>query len=226
MNATRKTRPDDVLGNLPLAQREQILAWLSEHSYASVQRHLSAPAPHGCGLDVSVTSLQRFYVKHLPAQLRREREQSLAEFKETAASLKAEPHPYFVLARELIEQHVLALSGSPNGNEDRLVKLTDLLLRIRSQELRERDLARKLDAISRSRSPEASTPVTPVIDAPAREVNENPVAAEQPGNNEESATSATAPTTNSHERSATSFKPQSGFSANPHEVSDIHAFTR
>ena len=47
-----KTRPDDLLGNLPEDQQNIILDWCEESSYRDVLKKIAAPPPEGLGLEL------------------------------------------------------------------------------------------------------------------------------------------------------------------------------
>jgi hypothetical protein len=45
-------------------QRQQLIDWMSEQTYAEVQELVAAPPPDGFGIEVSISTLSRFYKAH------------------------------------------------------------------------------------------------------------------------------------------------------------------
>src|SRR5687768_11357206 len=82
-----KTRPDDILGNLPEDQQHLILDWCEELSYRDVLKKIAAPPPEGLGLTVHYTSLRRFFMKRFPERYLQERTTALAEFAGAASDI-------------------------------------------------------------------------------------------------------------------------------------------
>ena len=56
-----KTTPFE---NISDFQREQLNAWLCDHTYPEVQALIAAPVPEGFGIEVSIPTLSRYYKKN------------------------------------------------------------------------------------------------------------------------------------------------------------------
>jgi hypothetical protein len=140
MNTIRKTRSDDRLGCLPPEQRQRILQWLSTMSYKDTAKQIALPPPDGLGIITYPSSLHRFFIKSIPVQLDGQELKPLAD--STSSCSRAEPGPglFSGLTREHLNRRLLELAMSPQGNEKELLKLADLLFRVRALEVREREL--------------------------------------------------------------------------------------
>lgn len=156
----RKTRPDDLLGNLPLEQQTRILAWLGEASYADVLKRIAAPPPHGLGLTVPYTTLRRFYIKNLPEKLRQTRLSEMLELRAAAELVSVEPAPYEILAKEALQRHVFLQSLCPEAHGDKFRRNLQLLLQWRALDLKEKNFERGL---ANPASPPQSTPQLPPL---------------------------------------------------------------
>lgn len=62
----QKPRSDSFSEKISPDQRLQLFDWLSDHSYSETAELVSAPAPEGFGMEVSRSTLSRFYKTHFP----------------------------------------------------------------------------------------------------------------------------------------------------------------
>ena len=155
----RKTRPDDVLGNLPPEKKNRIIRWLAEMSYEDVVKRIAEPEPRGLGLQTHYTSLRRFYVKNLPDDLASSRREEMISLRGLAEVCEAEPAPYDTLIREFFTKGVFYQSlglahCDPNFREN-----MRLLLELRAQELKEKHLElqkARLESDQRKTKPEVN----------------------------------------------------------------------
>ncbi len=135
---SRKTRPDDVLGNLPEDQKHRLVVWLGQYTYSEVLQKIAAPPPEGLGLNVQYTSLRRFYTKHLPADLLHSRKEEMLRLRVYAELVEAEPAPYRVLTKEALERQLFYQSLAPESHGEKFLKNMQMLLNLRAQELKEK----------------------------------------------------------------------------------------
>ncbi|HEX7859842.1 MAG TPA: hypothetical protein VF773_05940 [Verrucomicrobiae bacterium] len=132
-----KTRPDDILGNLPEDQQHLILDWCEELSYRDALKRIAAPAPEGLGLTVHYTSLRRFFMKRFPERYLQERTTALAEFSGAASDIAAADFgTYWSLAKESLEKHLFVRLQKDNFDSRDLSTLMRLALRMEDQRLR------------------------------------------------------------------------------------------
>ncbi|HYE30284.1 MAG TPA: hypothetical protein VEH27_02550 [Methylomirabilota bacterium] len=178
----RKTRSDSVLGKLSEADQKALFALLMDERYSLVQARLSAPPPKGPGINVSITALQRFFTKCMAAELRKQREEHIDEFNAAAKEINSGPSPYFTIARELIEHRLITLAGHPESSADSLIQMTDLLLRIRRLDLREREQSKQLErASARAEAPNVHVRIHPPVQTNIKSVLANALTpAEEP----------------------------------------------
>jgi hypothetical protein len=59
-NIYRKTRPDDVLGNLSSDDQEKILSWCDDEPYRDVLKRIAVPPPEGLGPHINYGTLRNF----------------------------------------------------------------------------------------------------------------------------------------------------------------------
>jgi hypothetical protein len=139
-NTFKKTRPDDVLGNLPPEKKDLIVRWLGQMTYEDVLKRIAEPEPHGLGIQTHYTSLRRFYTKNLPEELVGARREEMVRLRGLAEVCEAEPAPYDALIREFFTKGVFYQSLSlPHGDESFREDMR-LLLELRAQELKEKHL--------------------------------------------------------------------------------------
>jgi len=70
-----KPDPNSFAGKISGEQSDQLLDWLADHSYPEVVELVAAPPPEGFGLEVSTSTLCRFYKAHFNkiAEIRQEK---------------------------------------------------------------------------------------------------------------------------------------------------------
>lgn len=61
-------RNDNTLSNLAADQLDDLFAWLTDSTYAEVEKRVAQPSPEGFGLKVHLTTLRRFYHERLRAE--------------------------------------------------------------------------------------------------------------------------------------------------------------
>jgi hypothetical protein len=132
-----KTRPDDLLGNLPEDQQNIILDWCEEFSYREVLKKIAAPPPEGLGLEVHYTSLRRFYLKRFPERFLRDRTASMVHWEEVASQIEGpDMGVFWVLAKEALEKHVFTRLQKDEFDQRDLTSLLRLALRMEDQRLK------------------------------------------------------------------------------------------
>lgn len=139
-NTFRKTRPDDILGNLSPEKKSLIVRWLGQMSYEDVVQRIAEPEPHGLGIQTHYTSLRRFYTKNLPDDLLHSRREEMIHLRGLAETCQAEPAPYDTLIREFFTKSVFYQSLSMPTRDQGFRDNMRLLLDLRAQELKEQHL--------------------------------------------------------------------------------------
>lgn len=56
-----KPYPHTLAGKISPDQKQELISWLTDHSYSEVQALIAAPPPEGFGLEVSIPTISRFY---------------------------------------------------------------------------------------------------------------------------------------------------------------------
>ena len=131
-----KTRPDDILGNLPEDQQHLILDWCEELSYRDVLKKIAAPAPEGLGLVVHYTSLRRFFMKYFPERYLHERASVMAQWSGAVSDIEGgDRGTYWVLAKEALEKHLFLRLQKEDFDPRELTSLMRLALRMEDQRL-------------------------------------------------------------------------------------------
>lgn len=59
-----KTRSDAFSAKINEEQTEKLISWLAHHPYKDVQALIAAPEPEGFNMEVSISTLSRFYREH------------------------------------------------------------------------------------------------------------------------------------------------------------------
>jgi hypothetical protein len=150
----RKTRPDDVLGNLPAEKKNRIIRWLGEMSYEEVLERIAKPEPEGLGIKTHYTSLRRFYTKNLPEDLVSFRREEMIRLRGLAECCEAEPAPYDALIREFFTKGVFYQSLGLPQRDPNFRENMRLLLDLRAQELKEKHLELQKERLQIDRSRE------------------------------------------------------------------------
>jgi hypothetical protein len=133
----QKTRPDDILGNLPEDQQHLILDWCEESSYREVLKKIAAPPPEGLGLNIHYTSLRRFFLKHFPERYLQERATAMAQWSGAASDIEGGDFgAYWLLAKEALEKHLFLSLQKENFDRRELTSLMRIALRMEDQRLK------------------------------------------------------------------------------------------
>ncbi len=158
----RKTRPDDLLGNLSQEQKQRIIGWLGELTYVEVLEKIADAPPEGLGLKVHYNSLRRFFGKYIDQDLLKERQEANERLRHFMDVVEAEPAPYEALTREFFQKNLFLQSLSPGHHGDKFIKNFQLMLNLRAQELKEKyyELAKaRLQSLSHKHQTEAALQV-------------------------------------------------------------------
>jgi hypothetical protein len=140
-NIYRKTRPDDVLGNLSGSDQDTILAWCDDEPYRDVIKKISAPPPEGFGLQVHYGTLRNFYLKNLPIRMAMKREDLLGDWKMLAAQINENPVQYAPILRELVQKHIFHVLCQPDLTNDQVHGILKVFLKCQNHDLAQQRLA-------------------------------------------------------------------------------------
>jgi hypothetical protein len=137
----RKTRPDDILGNLSSTDQDTILAWCDDEPYRDVLKRIAAPPPEGFGLEVHYGTLRNFYLKNLPLRMAMKREDLLDDWEILAGQIKDNPVQYAPILRDLVQKQIFHLLCQPDLTNDQVHGILKVFLKCQNHDLAQQRLA-------------------------------------------------------------------------------------
>ncbi len=135
----RKPNANNVLANLPPADRDQIKDWLQIYSYTATVDKINAPRPEGLGLKIHYTSLRNYYLDHIQPEKLVEQQADQDQIQDlTAVSAKI---PYLTAVSNRLQKRLFDLSLNPEAPLKEIERLLRLVLRIENLQLKQQQLA-------------------------------------------------------------------------------------
>ena len=131
--------------SLPAEARDQIISWLETQSRRKVLERIALPPPDGFGLKTHLTTLNRFYARHVAAE--RPADLELAKLLAPGPS----SDPVEAAAKSLISDFAFHLATNPKRKLDSFKTLSYWLLRRQELEQREREIKILTDRLALDR---------------------------------------------------------------------------
>lgn len=133
-----KPSPNTFAEKISPEQHQQLIDWLTDHSYAEVRELIAAPAQEGFGIDVSISTLSRFYKNHYN-QITSTRRQKFDDRLSHIYEMTEYPADYRTsltdLATFCLQERLCELLSQPIKSVDDLKKLTHICKQIRESKL-------------------------------------------------------------------------------------------
>ena len=126
----RKPNPNALSGKISPEQKQQLIVWLSDHTYEETQDLCAAPPPEGFGVEVSISTLCRFYkanfvaIDHLRHQNLGDRASEQVHYAEALDDLHRQNLAGGTTL--LLQERFYELLSRPVQNVDQLKKLVTI----------------------------------------------------------------------------------------------------
>ena len=139
-------KPVSNLESLPAEAQAQIIAWLDVEPRRRIVERIAKPAPEGFGIRTHVTTLARFYTRHLANE-------RLADL-ELAKSLApdADGDPIHAATQNLTRDWAFQIATKPRRNLESFRSLSRWLLQLRQTQQRDQELAIQSDRFALPRA--------------------------------------------------------------------------
>lgn len=136
----RKTRPDDVLGNLGDAEQLKLCDLLTTQGLTlyDVRDIIAKPPPDGFSCSTSVSALSRYYNKHVGPMLIAKRQRAVSTAEAVAQEASRTPGRFDAATIDALKQKAFELAISPQVNPKDVKAIFSLVLKARDQDLEDR----------------------------------------------------------------------------------------
>lgn len=136
----RKTRPDDVLGNLGEAEQLKLCDLLTTQGLTlyDVRDIIAKPPPDGFSCSTSVSALSRYYTKNVGPMLIAKRQRAVSTAEAVAQEASKTPGRFDAATIDALKQKAFELAISPQVNPKDVKAIFSLVLKARDQDLEDR----------------------------------------------------------------------------------------